>query len=121
MIHASFLTPKYDITFNGQADTYKQRNYKRDCYNDFNHLKSDIDEDLLFLGGKDYLPLFITLTRRYQGRRIVHYSGKKPNYDDIAYVSYETSTRIWYYEYAEKVMECYEADPCGFDPLLISW
>ena len=43
LIHASFLTPKYDITFNGSADVYKRRR-KRDQYCDFNDLESAIDE-----------------------------------------------------------------------------
>ncbi len=117
LIRASFLTPNYDITFSGQADAYKRRgkNQHRQ-YCDFNHLESAIDEDLLFFGGKDYLPLLCCLTQCYQGRRIVYYSGNKPNCDDVEFVPYETSTRIWYYECATKVIECYKSDPCGFDP-----
>ena len=115
LIHASFLTPKYDITFNGSAAVYKRRR-RRDQYCDFNDLESTIDEDLLFFGGKDYLPLLCCLTQCYQGRRIVYYSGNKPNCDDVEFVPYETSTRIWYYECARRVMECYKSDPCGFDP-----
>lgn len=120
LIRASFLTSKYDITFSGQADAYKRRGkrqYRQYC--DFNHLESAIDEDLLFLGGKDYLPLLCYLTRCYQGRRIVYYLGNKPNCDDVKFVPYETSTRIWYYECATKVIECYKSDPCGFDPCKI--
>ena len=117
LIRASFLTPNYDITFSGQADAYKRRGksqYRQYC--DSNHLESAIDEDLLFFGGKDYLPLLCCLTQCYQGRRIVYYSGNKPNCDDVEFVPYETSTRIWYYECARRVMECYKSDPCGFDP-----
>ena len=120
LIRASFLTPKYDITFSGQADAYKRRGkrqYRQYC--DFNHLESAIDEDLLFFGGKDYLPLLCCLTQCYQGRRIVYYSGNKPNCDDVKFVPYETSTRIWYYECATKVIERYKSDPCGFDPCKI--
>lgn len=120
LIRASFLTPNYDITFSGQADAYKRRGksqYSQYC--DSNHLESAIDEDLLFFGGKDYLPLLCYLTQCYQGRRIVYYLGNKPNCDDVKFVPYKTSTRIWYYECAEKVRECYKSDPCGFDPLKI--
>ncbi|MDE2724653.1 MAG: hypothetical protein OXI59_14875 [Gemmatimonadota bacterium] len=118
LIQASFLTPKYDITFNGSADAYKQRNYKHDCYNDFNHLESAIDEDLLFLGGQGYLPLFCDRTRHYQGRRVSYYnSAKKPKCDDVKLVHYETEDKYrWVYECATKVIECYKSDPCGFDP-----
>lgn len=117
LIRASFLTPNYDITFRRQADAYKRRGksqYRQYC--DSNHLESAIDEDLLFFGGKDYLPLLCCLTQCYQGQRIVYYSGNKPNCDDVEFVPYETSTRIWYYECATKVIECYKSDPCGFDP-----
>ena len=120
LIHASFLTPKYDITFNGSADVYKRRR-KRDQYCDFNDLESAIDEDLLFFGGQGYLPLFCDLTRHYQGWRISYYtSKKKPNYD-VELVRYKpTGNKYkWVYECATKVIECYKSDPCGFDPLKI--
>ncbi len=122
LIRASFLTPNYDITFNKNIEPFHQRNYKCDYYRDLNHLESAIDEKLLFFGGQGYLPLFCKLTRHYQGRRICYYNSKKtPNRNGVDMVRYRTSKRTnWHYECATKVIECYEADPCGFDPLLIS-
>ena len=117
LIHACFLTPKYNITFSGSG--YKQRR-KCDQYCDFNHLESDVDEKLLFFGGQGYLPLFCKLTRHYQGRRIVYHNSKKKPNCDFKLVHYETGDKYrWVYECAKKVMECYKSDPCGFDPLKI--
>jgi len=119
LIRALFLTPKYDITFSGSG--YKRRR-KCDQYCDFNHLESAIDEDLLFFGGQKYLDLFTKLTQNYNGRRIVYHSTDNMTKSNrIKYVRYPRYFTNWHYTCAEKVMECYEADPCGFDPLLISW
>ena len=116
LIHASFLTPKYDITFNGSAAVYKRRR-RSDQYCDFNDLESAIDEDLLFFSGQSYLPLFCYLTQCYQGRRVVYYSGNKPNCDNVKLVHYKPTGNpyTWVYECATKVIECYKSDPCGFD------
>ncbi len=118
LIQASFLTPKYDITFSGSG--YKRRG-TCDQYCDFNHLESTIDEDLLFLGGQKYLDLFTNLTQNYNGRRIVYYnSQEKPNYDDVKSVHYETKDKYrWVYECTKRVMKYYKANPCGFDPCKI--
>ena len=55
LIRADFLTPYYDITFSPSADAYKCRR-KTDRYEDFCMLPANINEDVLFFGGKDYLP-----------------------------------------------------------------
>ena len=121
LLKASFLTPNYDITFSGSADAYKRRR-ERDQYCDFNHLESAIDEDLLFFGGQGYLDLFTTLTQNYNGRRIVyHCTNNVTKSDRIKYVRYPRCFTNWQYKCAEKVIECYEADRCGFNPLRISW
>jgi hypothetical protein len=63
LIPASFLTPYYDITFKGNADELKRRR-KKDVYSDLSMLHADTDEQVVFLGGEDYLPFFTRLTLR---------------------------------------------------------
>ena len=65
MIAADFLTPDYDITFSGSADAYVRRG-KKDRYKDFCMLPADTVDDIVFFGGKDYLPLFAKLTTFHQ-------------------------------------------------------
>ena len=100
LISAKFLTPDYDITFaHVKADQkYKQRG-NRDQYHDLCQLPADTNDDLVFFGGKGYLPLFCELTRSYRGRRYVFYnSGTKPDTPGCKLVLYQTTTRInWHY------------------------
>jgi len=56
LIPATFLTPYYDITFSASADSWKRRR-REDPYDDFSLIPDD-GEDIVFLGGKDYIPLF---------------------------------------------------------------
>ena len=105
LISADFLTPKYDITFLARADKYKRRS-KRDRYNDFRMLPDDGDEEVVFFGGKDYLPLFCNLTREYRGRRFIYYnSGSPPKAPDCTLIRYPTTTRTnWHYGCARDFM-----------------
>ncbi len=105
LIRADFLTPKYDITFSANADKYKKRS-KKEHYNDFRMLPSDIDEDLVFFGGKDYLSLFQNLTREYRGRRFVYYkSDSPPELPGCTLIRYQTKTKTnWHYECAKGFM-----------------
>jgi len=104
LIGAEFLTPKYDITF---AQTpgdqkYKQRS-KRDRYHDLCMLPNDSDDELVFFGGKGYLPLFCELTRNYQGHRFVFYNSVvQPNTPGCTLIRYPTSIRTnWHYACAK--------------------
>ena len=56
LIPSTMLTPLYDITFSSQAKPWMRR-CKQDRYEDFAPMPND-GEDILFLGGRDYLPLF---------------------------------------------------------------
>jgi len=105
LINAEFLTPSYDITFSSSADKYKKRK-KSDNYHDFCFLPSDMDDDLIFLGGKDYLALFDKLTERYRGKRIVFYNSKyRPTLDRCELIYYKSTTRTnWHYECAKKII-----------------
>jgi hypothetical protein len=61
LVRADYLLPYYDITFSPSAEVYKRRR-KSDSYEDFRLLLGDIDRDMVFFGGLDYLPLFCSLT-----------------------------------------------------------
>ncbi len=74
LISASFPTPYYDITFSQSAEVWKRRRNK-DAYRDFCHLPPDASETMLFLGGKDYIPLFCRLTASTRASRTVFYNS----------------------------------------------
>ena len=103
LITADFLTPYYDITFskNPKVSAFKRRN-KSDWYDDFRLLPDDKREEVIFFGGKDYLPLFCDLTDRTRGKRIVFFnSNTPPDAPGCNLVRYETATRTnWHYECA---------------------
>lgn len=99
LLSADFLTPYYDITFSNSAEKYKRRS-KRGRYKDINQLHKHLDEDLVFFGGKDYLPLFCELTSDYKGKRFIYSSSAQPpKVDACKVLRYETATRTnWHYE-----------------------
>jgi hypothetical protein len=70
LVRASYLLPQYDITFSKQAESYKQRTIG-DPYRDFNQLPPAPAGSVVFLGGRDYLPLFAKLTRTLPAPLIV--------------------------------------------------
>jgi len=101
LIPASFMTPCYDITFTASAEDWKRRK-KRDGYSDLMMLPADTDEQVLFLGGKDYLPLFTRLTAPVRSARTVFYnSATLPDAPGCRLVRFPTTTRTnWHYECA---------------------
>jgi hypothetical protein len=101
LIPAMFLTPYYDITFSASADRWKRRR-RDDPYEDFCLLPDDGDQ-IVFLGGKDYLPLFCLLTARSLGRKTVFFNSSRATDlpDGFTAVRYRTTTRTnWHYECA---------------------
>lgn len=111
LVRADYRLPKYDITFSNNADLIKKRNYNLPPnYLDFNHLDNLNDnEDIIYIGGKDYLPLFYELTQNLQNRKIIYYYGNITNsqYDNYIYRKYfpnnQNNQRKWHYELAEKI------------------
>jgi len=101
LIRADFLTPYYDITYSQSAKGYKRRR-KSECYQDFRMLPDDTKEEIVFFGGKDYLPLFCSLTGEITSERRVFYnSGRAPQAPGCVLEKFETSTRTnWHYECA---------------------
>jgi hypothetical protein len=73
LVRADYLLPAYDVTFNRRA---KEKNPAAFCsstegYKFFQQLSRKDEGPILFLGGRDYLPLFDSLTRSLQRERIV--------------------------------------------------
>jgi hypothetical protein len=106
LIPAAFLTPAYDITFSQNAEDFKRRR-KSNTYQDFSLFPADSDEVLVFLGGKDYLPLFATLTDGAKGRRVAFYNSmNRPEAPECTLQRYVTTTRTnWHYECAQALMD----------------
>src|SRR5262249_22117057 len=106
LVGADFLTPHYDITFRASADSYKRRR-KTDRYEDFAFLPEGTRDDIVFLGGKDYLPLFCDLTADLHGTKIVFYnSANSPRVNGCALRRFETATRTnWHYECAKALID----------------
>jgi hypothetical protein len=105
LINASLLTPAYDITFSASADEYKRRR-KNDGYNDFKMIPAACEEEVVFLGGKDYLPLFCSLTGALTCRRTAFYnSSSAPNAPGCHLTRFATKTRTnWHYECARELL-----------------
>lgn len=105
LISAGFLTPYYDITFSASAEAYKRRR-KSDVYRDFCMLPTT-EEPIVFLGGKDYVPLFCSLTKFAKGKRTVFYnSASAPEAAGCALERFPTATRTnWHYECAKVLIE----------------
>jgi hypothetical protein len=108
LISSSFLTPYYDITFSHSADRYKWRK-RGDKYRDFCPIPNDTDEPIVFLGGKDYLWLFTTLTGQISASKTVFYnSARAPVAPGCALQRFETTTRTsWHYECADALLRSY--------------
>lgn len=106
LIEASFLTPHYDITFSQSGERYKRRR-KADIYGDFRMLPDITDDDVVFFGGKDYLPLFCSLTDTVRGRKTAFYnSGSVPQATGCRVERFETTTRTnWHYECANAFLK----------------
>ena len=112
LIASDFLTPDYDITFSNSAkggDAYKRRR-RNDDYRDLSMLPTDSTGSIVFLGGKDYVPLFCCLTEGAKSERIVFYryggnSDNPPTASGCRLLRFETSTRTnWHYDCARALI-----------------
>ena len=106
LIGANFLTPYYDITFSPSAERYKRRR-KGDRYSDFCMLPDNLGDEILFFGGKDYLPLFYQLTRSFKNKKTVFYNSIHiPGFSGFRFKRFETSTKTnWHYECVQAYLD----------------
>ena len=106
LIPSGFLTPYYDITFSSGSNPYQHRR-KKDQYNDFNMLPDKLSDQVVFIGGNDYLPLFWTLTKTINGQRHVFYNSKnEPHFAGCVFKRFPTNKRTnWHYDCAEALIE----------------
>ncbi len=108
LIHSEYRLPKYDITFSNYSDNTAKRKPFHE-FKDFNQLKSDQSEDIVFIGGRDYLPLFYQLTKHLKNRKIVYYFGDlnnlpKPKHNISSFnfrLFSSKNNRKWHYELAQ--------------------
>ena len=110
LIASGFLTPDYDITFSNSAKDDKRR-CRNDAYRDLSMLPADSNGPIVFLGGKDYVPLFCCLTKGAKSERIVfyYYNGRSDNPPDAPgcrLQCFETKKSTnWHYECAKALMQ----------------
>lgn len=112
LVRADYRLPTYDITFSKQAEPYKRRRHD-DRYKDLNHLPTNSAGPLVFLGGRDYLPLFSALTRSVKGPVIVPFRSEPGENNacvtrdgHLRLVPYPTSAKTnWHYGCAERLCE----------------
>jgi hypothetical protein len=102
LVRSDFLLPAYDITFSGSAKPHTRRRGSQ-AFADFNHLLGAGDEDTVFLGGKDYLPLFLRLTLSLGCRRLVFFNAVvPPRAPSCTVQAFPTPRRTnWHYACAE--------------------
>ncbi len=70
-------------------------------------LPATTSKHVVFLGGKDYVPLFRRLTDGVARRTVVFYSETPPRVPEPEYERYQSATatrRNWYYECAKKLV-----------------
>jgi hypothetical protein len=120
LVNSEYRLPKYNITFsNGPNILPKNRRKKKSIYKDFNqfykeskNLLINPEEDIVFIGGKDYLELFYVLTQDLPNRKIIYYKGNFPtnqplNCQNFIFRNYlhskPTTNTNWHYELAYKI------------------
>ena len=109
IVNAEFRLPNYDITFSQNNNINTVRNYQLENYNDYNQLTLSQEDDVVFIGTPEYLPLFFELTNELPNRKIIYWKKQStpinypiPN-DTFIYRYYLTNSRMrWFYELAEK-------------------
>jgi hypothetical protein len=110
LVRADYRLPQYDITFSNQAEPYKRRQ-PSDRYQDFNQLPVTPAGPVVFLGGRDYLPLFSSLTRSLKATVIVPFRSAPADQNtgvtedgNVRFVPYRTTAKTnWHYGCAERL------------------
>jgi hypothetical protein len=65
-----------------------------------------VKDEILFIGGKDYLPLFCQLTDKAEGKRTAFFnSATVPRLDGCVFKRFETRAQTnWHYECAKALL-----------------
>jgi len=120
LVNSEYRLPKYDITFSSAKNILvKKRRKNKPKYKDFNQffdenkkLIINPEEDLVFIGGRDYLELFYNLTQNLSNRKIIYFKGSHPTQpklkcENIIFRPYiHSKPKIktnWHYELANKI------------------
>jgi len=106
LVSAEFLLPKYDITFSPMAPPFKRRR-RSDVYRDYCMLADGRDE-VAFVGGKEYVPVFCRLTKNANVEKMVFFNSSLRPELPTGYkpIRYATRTRTnWHYECAHDLIE----------------
>lgn len=105
LIRADFLTPNYDITFSKgrNVEPYKRRD-RRDVFGDFS-LAPDIKENIVFFGGRNYIPLFCRLTADAGVHRTVFYAGSAIEVSGCTPRRYGDPFTNWHYQCARAYVD----------------
>ncbi|MDF2374573.1 MAG: hypothetical protein P1V21_27710 [Rhizobiaceae bacterium] len=79
LVRGDFLLPSYNITFSyaGKATPFISRTLHPD-FADFNMLNFSSNDELVYLGGRDYIPFFCELSHSYAGKRTVLFNSETP-------------------------------------------
>ncbi len=112
LVRADWLLPTYDIAFGGGTKAHHRRR-AIGGYQDWvaQPLWEAPEPDLVFLGGRAYLPLFQHLTGCYGGRRLAFYQATDattaaPDLPGCATQVFATTQRTnWHYACAEALIE----------------
>ena len=118
IVRSNLKLPYYNITFNGNEK--KSKRFYNKGENEYFDLNQILDtginnEDIVFLGSRNYLEQFIKLTSRMPNRKIIFYYGNLninqfQNLDNsFVFVQYKPinsqNKRTWHYELANKLAE----------------
>lgn len=117
LVNSEFKLPKYDITFSTTTQPKSKRNIKlisQPMYHDFNQLTVEVEDDIVFLGGKDYRNLFYKLIQNLPNRKVIFYKGQLPilprwvinrsTFTFVRYVPYNPNNNYgWYYELGVRI------------------
>jgi hypothetical protein len=103
LIRSDFLTPDYDITFSAAKNVgpCRRRSTRLSAdWHDFDHLRDACTpgEEVHFFGGKDYLPLYYSLTDGLRARKVIHHKAEVPTRGDYEYRRHGgTKNQNWHY------------------------
>jgi hypothetical protein len=110
LVRSEFPLPQYDITFVRSAASHKRR-WASDTFADFAQLQVSSGAPVVFLGGKDYLPLFHDMTREVRAQKIVPFrcapddaSASVRKEDEVTWIPYRTQRCTnWHYSCVEHI------------------